>query len=378
MSEFHRKVRKWVNLKEINESLDLVFRCRRVLFDVEPDESDEPISSTWAFIQDKEKYFYLTYGEGGKVMTKIFNKATGKIEHHIDGMEAFRRMQCYYKLPRFTREITPAGALLYSNPDYEGKWVEAIEYDVTSAFSAVMIHKLPDFSVPPREGMVKKDEIGFSATGELVHEGYAPYIWPLVPSYYKKFVQKYFNLKKKGREKGKERVASEAKDTLNLCIGYCDKHNGISPDHPGYRPNPFFRNYIVYRCNEEMEKIIEAHKDIIIMSNTDSLVSLEEIPELPLGPDVGQWKIEQKGWIAYVGNNYQWRGSAPKYRGVPKEWFSKDFDITKSPLPDDANQYFFNGITNRIERRKICVNTDSSTATAVSSQNTPTDKSSNK
>ena len=77
--------------------------------------------------------------------------------------------------------------------------------------------------------------------------------------------------------------------------------------------------------------------DNTLMSNTDSIVSLKPLP-LKIGKELGEWKFEE-GAIAYVGNNYQWNDDMPKYRGVPRGWFKKGFDILKDKAPSFGNIY---------------------------------------
>ena len=91
-------------------------------------------------------------------------------------------------------------------------------------------------------------------------------------------------------------------------------------------------------CNEKIRSLID---DNTIYCNTDSIVSLKERTDFIIGDGLGEWKIEHKGKFAYVGFNYQWKEDTVAYRGIPKTWFVKNFDITKDDLPLDGNLWYY-------------------------------------
>lgn len=245
----------------------------------------------------------------------------------VNGMEAFRIVQqYYYRVPEMDIHPFSAKPFLYFNPEYEGKRVHAYMYDINSAYSTVMAnYDFPDTSVEPEAKVVGKGEIGFNANGDLVHEGgFAYWVFPLMESPYKKFVEKWYQKKKDAKDK-KEKT--KAKAVMNYYVGMLQKYNC------------FLRAYIVNSCSEYIKSLMDSKTTL--MSNTDSIVSLVPLENLKIGDGLGEWKFEE-GQIAYIGNNYQWNDEIPKYRGVPKGWFKKGFDILTDKVPSFGNIYKLN------------------------------------
>ena len=100
--------------------------------------------------------------------------------------------------------------------------------------------------------------------------------------------------------------------------------------------NPFYRATVVSRANNLIKSLIDENT---IYSNTDSIVSLVERHDLPLSKDIGGWKVENKGEFAFIGFNYQWNKEKPHYRGIPRSWFPKNYDILTDELPTCGNIY---------------------------------------
>lgn len=315
------------------------------------------------FIVDKIKFVELTCYYKGEYATFIIDKTSGKKKDAIvgcsAGMNAYnicRRMMTSEEnslVPVLVNEndlfegknVKPfsTSPILYMNPKYEGKENKAYGYDMNSAYSFAMLQDMPDtremVNVDAKcynPGYLKKNQIGFDDHGNLLEVGdYALYRFKKIPSPFKHFVEYYFNLKSNAKNPtDRER----AKRVLNLAVGYFQ------------RKNPFIRATVVSRANHIIESLMDENT---IYCNTDSIVSLKKRPDLEIGDNIGQWKIDHKGIFKYIGMNYQWNKEIPAYRGVPKEWFKKGFDILHDPLPVNGNLYELDYETFLIRKVKL-------------------------
>ena len=290
-----------------------------------------------AYIVDKIVNVELTYKDPNteKACTYVCNKACdNQLIHEITGMNAFNTLQHYFKVPHISSKeeaMFSASPLLYYNEKYnETRTDNCIGYDVNSSYSWGMLQLMPKDTekgpINKHEIYVKEGEIGFSPCGELCLPGeFAEYIFNSEESPFKRFVSVWYNKKKATTGQNKQ----NAKDMLNMCIGYLQ------------RINFWYRSAILGYCNRRIEDIMKKYKDNILLCNTDSVISTVRIPEIEenIGDEVGQWKIEHTGSFAYSKMNYQWDNEIPTYRGVSKKWFSEGYDILKDPLPYGNNVY---------------------------------------
>lgn len=352
---FSRHRQRFITVDEMNQHLKYVFEYYEVVF---RDKTSSETFKRKAFIHDGLVKFTLTYKKGSYACTYICRKDTAEAAQYCDGGEAFRIMSQYYKVPRMTEEVVgreirgkadngglSASPLLWSNPKYEGKWEEAYGYDLNSAYAAAMIQPVPDTSVPPKAKIIGPNEIGFMEAVNpknpnrtmLVPKfsGFALWTFPLMESPFKRFVNNWYKKKSESPPGSKER--QKAKDVLNMSVGQLQN------------VNPFIRATIVGRCNNLIQSLIDDGDTLFC--NTDSIVSRKPLPQLVIGTAVGEWKLEKVGKVAYIGNNYQWDlGDGDihvSYRGIPKTWFKKGWDITKDRVPNFGNIYEFKN--NRLE-----------------------------
>lgn len=313
------------------------------------------------YLVDKLKFVELTCLYDGEYQTFVFDKATGKPKNALinaaAGMNAYaccRRMLGENNnlipnivpdeiLNEYGKNVLPfsASPILYKNDKYEYMANKAVGYDMNSAYSFAMLQDMPDTRciktvkglLHYNEGIVTENLIGFNSNGELVPVGeYAIYRFKKIPSPFRHFIEYYYNMKKNAK-KPEER--ERAKRILNLAVGYFQ------------RTNPFIRAAIVSGANNLIRSLMDENT---IYCNTDSIVSLKRRPELEIGDGIGQWKIEHKGIFKYEGMNYQWNNELPAYRGVPKEWFPKKWDLLKDPLPINGNLYELDVETYLIKR----------------------------
>lgn len=323
----------YCSFSQINNILKYCYKNRECIF---REKRNDESFGTNAFIVDKVKYLSISYSFGGKASTYIFDKSNGDTEDHqqVTGLQAFALLSRYCHVSRVIqgKDEAPFSAkgLLYKNPKYEGQRVEAICYDMNSAYSYAMLQPMPDTSIPPKQKYIQKGEIGFDLDGNRQTSGYSIYVFNLMDSPFKKFVNTYYNRKKNAKTKEERR---RYKEYLNFAVGFLQGRD------------PFTRAQIVGLANDLMKSLIDKNT---LYCNTDSIISLVERPELILGEDVGEWKIEHKGLFAYKGYNYQWGLEIPTFRGKIKTDFYVGWDILKDPLPECHNKYCFDKILGEV------------------------------
>ena len=348
---FQRKRIKYITADEMNQHLKYVNKYFNVIY--REKLNSEPFKRN-AYIKDREVNFELSYKKGSYACTYICRKDSyaETATQQTNGGEAFRILSQYYKVPRVDEKYCgrsdngglSASPFLWYNPKYEGQWIPAYGYDLNSAYSAAMLQDMPDTSKPMRQGtIIPGKEIGFKEvlnpkkpkTTMLVpqYSGFSLYIFPLMKSPFKKFVYTWYNKKVNATTESEK---NKAKGVLNMSIGQLQN------------VNPFLRAAIVGKCNELVESLID---EDTLFCNTDSIVSTKPLP-LKIGTGIGEWKLEHQCKVAYKGLNYQWENGDLSFRGIPKKWFPKGWDITKDNTPKASNIYKFNKTTMRLEEVK--------------------------
>ena len=347
MTQFFRIKEDFIDIKSFNNHLQTLKKYNYHIYD----EDWEYGKSLYykAYLDIRIKQIKLTYKFAGNIICVHTNLDGSVDEQQITGLEAYRTMSQYYKVPKFDNidKIGSASPFLWYNPKFNCTRNEAICYDLNSAYAWGMLQPMPDTSVKPRSGTIKKGEIGFielpNDIGQMhltaIFKGYCTTIFPLMPSPFQKFVEKWYDKKKKSKT---HREYMKAKNYLVFSVGYLQ------------RTNPYLRSAIITYCNDYIKSLI--NEDYTLFCNTDSIVSLKEIPELKIGDNVGEWKVEHKGQVAYVDFSYQWNNDLPVYRGVPKSWFPKNWDILKHEIPHYGNKYYFDEKEIKIKRSKLWKN----------------------
>ena len=293
--------------------------------------------NNYAFLIDRTRWLEISYRKGSYCATYRFDKATTETDNHqvITGLQAYRVLRRYYKVPQTTpckeASLFSASPLLWANDKYQSQRVDAICYDMNSAYAYAMLQDIPDTSKPPMEKKIEQGEIGFGFDENgnvcLQHAGFCPYVFKTIPSPFHKFVYTWYNRKKNAKTKLEKR---KAKEYLNFCVGFLQGRN------------EFLRAFIVCFANERIKSLMDENT---IYCNTDSIVSLVPRDDLEIGTDIGQFKIEHEGKFAFKGFNYQWNDSKPCVRGVVKEYFQDGWDILKDDMPEVKNKYELDLIT---------------------------------
>lgn len=341
---FSRKNIIYVDVEEMNKHLKYALDYYEIIYRAkQPSETFQQK----AFIEDGLVYFKLSFRRGTKARTYICRKDTQEAVQQINGMEAYRILNQYYKVPDFKDSETvkvcgksddggkSAGPILYYNEKFENQWLDAYCYDLNSAYAYAMLQPMPDTSVKPKRYCMVTEgkEIGFreienpkkpgSTQFIAKFKGYAEYIFPLMDSPFTRFVERWYTLKATAPKGSKER--NKAKCVLNYSVGQLQNHN------------PFLRATIITYCNNLIKQHID---EDTLFCNTDSIVSRKQL-DLKLGSGCGEWKLEHQGKVAYRGYAYQWDNGEVSYRGIPKSWFPDNWDITKDPIPTFGNVCYF-------------------------------------
>lgn len=319
-----------------------------------------------AFMEQSDTMFRIAFKFGGKARVYwCFLDSGRKDELFIQGKRAYAVMAQYYKAPRMPEkwckkelkgelnyDYLTSSAFLYTNPAYDGKATKATCYDMNGAYGWALEQDIPDTTSWETDRELKQGEVGFIVNGEaetvgwgkrlvLVEGGFANFCFKAMPSPYKKYVDRWFRVKKASLDPKEQALA---KAVINESIGYLQLIN------------PFIRATVVERCTKRIKSFMN---DYTIYSNTDSICSERERSEFPLSQELGDFKIEHKGIVAVKGFCYQWNKNLPVYRGVPKSSFRKfakvegrPFDILSDEVPEKSygNIWDFDTQTRRLIR----------------------------
>lgn len=219
----------------------------------------------------------------------LFGKVTTKLDNHKT---------------RVSWEIKDPGNYSYTLDAKSKKWLKCYSYDVNSSFSYAMTKPMPNTKVEPRMyDIVGQNEIGFLKNGYVtITEGdYAEYIFPLIESPFKEYVEKYYNKKQLAKTKDER---DKWKYFLNIPTGMMHKRN------------IFIRDAILFYAAEHIRQYID---DDTVYCNTDSIISTKRRTDIPLGNNLGEFKEEHiNDDFKYIqAGIYQW-GDECHYTGIPK------------------------------------------------------------
>lgn len=355
---FKRKAFKPCNLQEMNKIITNV-KNRGGHFYLSPYIPQIHGSIKFnAFIEIGMRILSVTTRYEGKIATWRFDMLTGKkseAERYCStGMKAYiclrkfaddkaiRKIVSPEDFVEFGKNLKPfsTGPFMYFNETHNKTELSgAIGYDMNSAYSFAMLGEFPDTSDVDNvdilihdAGIVSDKQIGFDTWGNLVEEGcFAPFRFKKIKSPFKRFISYYYDLKKNAKT---SEARKHAKDVLNMSVGYLQ------------RINPFLRATIVSRANNTIKSLID---EDTVYCNTDCIVSLKKRTDLKIGNDLGEWKIEHTGVFKYRDYNYQWNNETPTFRGVPKKWFKKGYNLLTDDIPECANLYEYDPLNNCIK-----------------------------
>lgn len=291
------------------------------------------------------RFVLYIYGDGRSAIkcATYDTKKKGVIEYttYLDGrdvlngpngLQAYTTFSKYYQIPVIDKAKLSASPLIGYNEKYSGTRQEAYGYDLNSAYAYAMTRMWIDTTNLMVDQVVGPDQVGFRRDDdgelEMVGQGkFATFVFNKVPvpEGVKKFVNNWYN-KKRDAKTAEEKY--KAKCYLNYIVGYFQKKN------------PYLRAMIVCSCNNYIKSLLDEDS---LFWNTDSIVSRKRRPDLEanLGVELGQWKLEHEGVVAYIENTYQWNDNQPTWRGIEKSRFKDGFDLLRDEIPPISNIYYF-------------------------------------
>jgi hypothetical protein len=289
---------------------------------------------------ERKKFYPCTY---------IFRK-DGKEDCSIEGTQAYMTTQRLYKVDdaRQNKEIrkylgynyeedkysNSASPLVGFSPKFDNTEHNVYVYDLNSAYGAQLINKIPDVNHYKLYHAVGENQVGFLFDQQLtlVESGFADIVFDLIDSPYREYVFRHYKAKQTATDKFDK---AKHKAMLNYPIGYWQ------------RTSPFLRAYVIHKCNKFIESRLDEHS---CMWNTDAIYSTVPRPDLKIGDGLGEFKLEYVGKFRQKGLNYQKVDiEEVSWRGTPKSWFGKDFNILTDKRPTSGNRYRLNVKQLRIE-----------------------------
>ena len=182
------------------------------------------------------------------------------------------------------------------------------EYDLHSAYSSVMLDKVPNVNNPIFNAKIKEGQVGFLIDEQLTLVDkigcQCDVVFDLLElrQEAKDYILRLYAKKEEATD---EFEHDEVKLKLNAAIGYYQRYN------------PFMRSYIVHKCNQKIQSLMDENT---ILWNTDALFSLVPRPDIDVGNNIGQFKETFIENFVYINNNYQINDELPLFRGFPKIW----------------------------------------------------------
>ncbi|MBQ0097973.1 MAG: hypothetical protein KBS62_03430 [Oscillospiraceae bacterium] len=312
----------------------------------------------YAYVEDTMCYVRLTMKKE-VACTYIFRKDLVEETQKTTGLNAYINLcgafkkATGYSIPVYEDAYGTACPILTYKAKYNKQRVHAYAYDQNSSYAWAMKEPMPDTrEIIGRDRCPKDGELGFielstqqtkgwlTADGIYLkmvtpEDGYngkrADYIFPMMNSPFVDFADRWYDVKKNSKDPAEK---AKAKQMLVFSVGYLQ------------RKNPFLRCAVIEWANRHIWNLTDKNS---IYVNTDCIVSTAERPDLPIGGELGEFKIEHTGDFAHIGFNYQWDMDTPSYRGIPKSWFKNDWDMLKDDVPANGNIYELNRITMRLE-----------------------------
>ena len=264
-------------------------------------------------------YFYkiantkckLSYKKGGKwvnLETDIYKEYEDinfiEDDSKIDGGQAYAYFRRFCKIPDVNIPINVLAHYKNKNYDYINIRIpNCIGYDMNADFLAAC----KDLEIPleliDHNRALKEHEIGFNSLGIPVYgpsDKICAYVFKSgvhegMQEWYRRVSELYMNPETKN---------TKAKPYYQYGIGVIRNHNIA------------LYNTIIHKANTTMESLWDPNTSL--WSTTDSIVSLVTRPDLVIGKEPGQFKIEHEGNFVHVGTGYQWNYDLPKNKGLSK------------------------------------------------------------
>lgn len=351
----HIRTKKISDVNEMNAVLKEVSEiCPNVFYN----KFDSRIDNIrWnAYIEDDDYKIKVTYKPFKKAITYVFDK-DGKYQTKTEPKNAVSQMSRAYKIERIKDilnidpvDIDAAVPLYYKNEKYDGKAVNAYEYDLSQAYAQMLKYPLPVTSSIKYNAKLSTGQIGFiNINNDLIlieDEGIeCDYVFDTMESPYKKWID---NLLKKIANQDDKNSKEDLKNVYRFAVG--DLQN----------LNPFWRATIVGRCNRLVQSYMDENT---IYCNTDSIVSTVRRLDLENDKEFN-WKLKRENEVfkwQKGKKNYQWNLETPAMKGPLQRYVKyynltheKHWDILTDNIPTHLeHQYKLNRETLQIEENEL-------------------------
>ena len=276
----------------------------------------------------------VAYEPNPATISKEFHNTTGY--HYLEQDASEENMHPYgYTVKKITEDKTRVYWDLVTASGhgevkeyYAKKKLKVWSYDVNSSFGYAMLQPMPNTRVAPRyKDTVKEGEMGFYIQGFCTTEVGAPadIIFPLMESPFIDYIKKYYDIKKNAPKGSVERT--EAKYKLNIPTGCIQRHN------------IFIRNAILHYANRYIKKYIDENT---VYCNVDSIYSLVPRDDLPIGNEIGEFKLEHINEdFKFISRGIYQIGNEIHYQGINSALLEDIEAVDLTPDALDKLKYIF-------------------------------------
>lgn len=332
------------NIEEMNHHLQEAKRLSNDILFRLPEEGEA--LNFDAFIDDSDYRIRLIYtkynGKKNSCCMYVFDKDGNRLSN-TQPAQAAAYMSKAYKIENVrdvlgldASEVLGVKPLLEKNNNYDGKAVKAYEYDLSQAYAQMLKEPLPNTKTMQRNTELKAGQIGFITMGGysvlILKAGvFCEYVFDAMPSPYCDWVDKVLKRIEKENDPFKK---NDLKNIYRFAIG-CLTHT-----------NPFWRNTIIGRCNNEVIRLMKYNN--WVYCNTDSIITTEPIKDI--NQSAYSWKLKRAGDVFKWARGklaYQWGDELPKYKGPLQRYIkyynethAEKWDILKDPLPSDIQHKY--------------------------------------
>lgn len=177
---------KYISVEEMRTKLGNLRERGRTFFDSKM--INKLGWKTGVFIEESQTFFSLWLNEGSVKFPKCCcytcrrddrldlcplsspSRIYGNLRQYNSGFPVLNKGD--EGVPVFDVSWGKVAGIMFRNEKYEGKWIEAVSYDMNSAYGWGACQDMPDtrYGVIGR-GKVGKDQIGFDRYGDLRYEG---------------------------------------------------------------------------------------------------------------------------------------------------------------------------------------------------------------
>lgn len=315
-------------IKKINERIS----CGDVYYK-KPDTNTKIVTAAYIYTTPSNIHIIARYILTPKLVEYIINDE-GKDHREVNVASAFREFKKYikkgYKINdnmKIYKNKLSSKALLWYNKEYQCKRLEhCYGYDLNKCYLNALLQPIPDTTKMRKNGIVKKGEIGFIETSEIIVHidkydpnnnserkrlrkvkvgQFANYIFPLIESPFKDYVTYMTDEITKAKQQNDKDKEYTLKQNIVCSVGNLQNHD------------PFVRASIVEYANDYIKALMDENT---IYVNTDCLICLQPRKDLDIGNKVGQFKEEHIDETFYYENaNYNWSDGTLKQRGHHKD-----------------------------------------------------------